>query len=190
PASAGATGVAFTNIAFGLALMKAPDGSSYYALQASGSGQLVGLDQSAGVTLNVQNMMIQANGGSTADVPSRPAAVNFGATFGSNGLSVPTGGTPIVLGGAADTAGNFNHKFLSASGSVTLQIGTNVYVSGNMAFSESTAVTATLSDGSTKSLSVLTVGASDVSAFFGINGPATNSNAVGLSITHLTFGLA
>src|SRR5262249_22866327 len=120
PASAGATGVAFSNVGFGLALMKAPDGSSFYALEASGSGTLVGVQ---GVQLDAQNMMIQANGGSIPDgsLPPIPAAVNFGLTatnfpgeeFGASGLSVPTGpGTSIDVGGAA-----FNNRFLSASGS-------------------------------------------------------------------------
>src|SRR5581483_2489757 len=112
------------------------------------------------------------------------AAVNFGATeqgglapaFGTSGLSVPTGSAPIVLGGTA-----FNSASLSASGSVTLQSGTNASISGNVAFSKGGVVTATLSDGSTKSLSVVTVGASGVNAFFGAIDPVTNNPTVGLS---------
>src|SRR5262249_31580172 len=120
---------------------------------------------------------------SSAAVNFGTTAANFGGAFGPSGLSVPTGSSPIVLGGAA-----FNNKFVSASGSVTLQIGTNVYINGSVAFSKGGIVTATLSDGSTKQLSEVTVGASNVSAFFGVNGPyqnadgTLNSGAIGLNV--------
>src|SRR5262249_48158475 len=55
--------------------------------------------------------------------------------------------------------------------------------------------TATLSDSTpghpdTKQVSVLTVGASNVNIFVGVNGPATNAGAMGLSVEKASFGLA
>src|SRR5262249_4931504 len=106
-------------------------------------------------------------------------------------FTAPTSGvTATGTATVADTAGLFNSSLLAASGSVTLNIGTNVFISGSMAFSKGGTVTATLSDGSTKQLSLLTVGASSVDIFLGANGPATNANAEGVSLTGGTFGLA
>jgi hypothetical protein len=181
PSAAGATGVAFSDLSFALALMSSQtSANSFYALEASGSGALVGV---TGVTMSAQGMTIQANGGRTGSSPSTPAAVNLIASFGSAGLSVPTGPSSA-------TSLTYTGPIVSVSGSVTLNIGTNVFISGTMAFSEGGTVTATLSDGSTKELSLLTVGASSVSIFLGANGPATNANAEGVSLTGGTFGLA
>src|SRR5262249_26283614 len=82
----------------------------------------------------------------------------------------------------------------SVSGNMTLAIGTNVLISGSMAFSKGQTVTATLSDGSTKSVSVVTLGASSVNIFIGANGPYDSSNpnpnTIGISVPGGTFGLA
>src|SRR5262249_38619142 len=68
-------------------------------------------------------------------------------------FTAPTSGvTATGTATVADTAGLFNSSLLAASGSVTLNIGTNVFISGSMAFSKGGTVTATLSDGSTKQL--------------------------------------
>ncbi|MCX8497180.1 MAG: hypothetical protein ORN51_13450, partial [Akkermansiaceae bacterium] len=187
--NAGAVGLAFSDVSFGLALMSsaAPAASSFYALQATGDARLVGVE---GVKLDAR-MNIYANGGRANPINGPPVAVNYTTTFSGNGLAVPTGsGSQVVIGGSSDTQGLFNQSILSASGAITLQIGDNVFISGSVAFSNGGTVTATLSDGSTKQVSVVTAGAKDLSIFLGANGPATESDAVGISLTHATFGLA
>lgn len=178
PSAAGATGVAFTNISFALALMKSQaSGASFYALQASGSGALVGI---SGVTLSAQNVTMQVNGGTSSGAS---AAVDFTQSFTGGSLVVPTGGS-------LQTTLQYSTPVISVSGFITLTIGTNVYITGSMAFSEGGTVTATMSDGTTKQVSVLTLGGSNVSIFLGVNGPANAIGAVGLSLTGGTFGLA
>ncbi len=160
PSAAGATGVAFSNISFALALMSSQtSAASFYALQASGSGALVGV---SGVNVSAQNVTIQVNGGTSS---GSSAAVNFTQSFTGGSLSVATGGSPIVL--------QYSTALVNVTGSVTLSIGNNVYISGTMSFSDGGTVTATLSDGTTKQVSVLTVGASSVSIFVGLTGLRT-----------------
>src|SRR5262249_35283988 len=70
------------------------------------------------------------------------------------------------------------------------------YVGGNMAFRKGGTATATLSDGTTKPVSVMTVGASNVNIFVGVNGPQNGAapdpaaGAQGLSIQNVAFGMA
>ena len=65
------------------------------------------------------------------------------------------------------------------------------FVSGNFAFEKSTATNVALSGGGTVGeLELLTIGASNVSAFAGVNGPASNAAAMGLSLTGVNFALA
>ncbi|MGB0600498.1 MAG: hypothetical protein ACPGLY_27795, partial [Rubripirellula sp.] len=86
-----ATGLVLNDIAFGLALMKeqaASDGSpahSFYALQATGGGELVGI---ADVTATASNLLIQVNSGT--DGNGGDATVNFITTFPADG-STPAG---------------------------------------------------------------------------------------------------
>jgi hypothetical protein len=48
----------------------------------------------------------------------------------------------------------------------------------------------TLSDSSTVDTNLLTIGASDLNAFVGVNGPGDNLGALGLSLSDVNFGLA
>jgi len=188
-----ATGVALSIPSFAVALMRSQTGS-FYAVQATGGAALlVGVP---GVTLAANSINVQINGGSIPNAPANgpPPAVDFTQTFTDGTLSVPTSSdssTTVSLGYSAST--------LSVSGALTLSIGDNVFVTGSMAFSKGQTVTATLSDGSTKSVSVVTLGASSVNIFLGAGGPAflpdgspdpIHPNAAGISLTGGTFGLA
>ncbi|MDA1016718.1 MAG: hypothetical protein O3A00_19955, partial [Planctomycetota bacterium] len=167
PDADGATGVVLTVDEFGLALLRSQTAtSSFYALTAAGSAELVGVE---GVTLTADNLLIQANGGDTG-------AVDLPATFGTDGLAVPTSDTTSV-------SLKYDSAILSASGTITLGINDNVEISGNVAISKGGTETATLDDGSTKEVSVVTVGGSDLSAFLGADGK-------GISVTGAEFGLA
>src|SRR6185503_11026297 len=98
----------------------------------------------------------------------------------------------------------FTAGVIRAFGSVTINIDGFVYVSGSFEFVKSAApMTVVLSNGTTKTVNVLTVGASNVNAFVGIGDPDSNhdgvfnqndnpaaNGAIGLAITNLEFGLA
>lgn len=201
-AEEGATGLALEVDELGLALFSTsatatnqPSGR-FYAVKGLGSGELVGIDE---LTLKAEDINILTNGGTytpnTGTVVN--AAINFQETFGDEGLTVATGETTsLVLGGStADPAGQFNGQLLTASGSIIIRAGENVFIEGNVAFSKGGTTTATLSDGTTKEVSVLTVGASGVNAFLGINGPTGDTfeipdDAIGLRIDNAAFALA
>jgi hypothetical protein len=196
--NAGATGVSVTVDDFGLALMRSAT-ASYYALEGVGSGRLVGVED---VQLDVRDLMIQVNDSKNNSANAPPVVVDIKSTFGTAGLAVPTGPNPageIVLGGVTDTANNFSKSNFSASGAVTLKISDKVYASGSLAFTKGVTATATLSDGTTKEVSVLKVGGTGITAFFGTfgtsgpyetDGTTLRSDSKGLSIPNVSFGLA
>ena len=124
------------------------------------------------------------------------SAIDWASSFlasGGNpvGYELQTGGDPVRL--------DFDRELLRAStSSATLQIGGFVYVNGAFGFEKSRLVVdvdegiATADD---VTMDALVLGASNVSAFIGINGPyftatGTNSDAVGLAIDNLDLGLA
>ncbi|GAG23687.1 unnamed protein product, partial [marine sediment metagenome] len=100
----------------------------------------------------------------------------------SEGLEITTGlGSIEIL---------FPDDALSVSGNLDLTILDFVDLNGNFAFEKnSEPVTATLADSSTVNVEVLTIGASGVTGFAGVNGPASNSNAMGISLSDINFAL-
>ncbi len=191
----GAIGLALSNASFGLALMKplptqaVPNPTrSFLALEASGSVKLVGVD---GVTLIADSLSIQVNRSGDSQATGPVPTVNLTATP----ISVPTDANPsdnVTLDFASG-------PIFAAQGSASLTIGSFVSVSGNFAFQQGATQSVTLSNGMTKTVSIVEVGASGVNAFVGINGPywnpdgtlaAGSSSAVGVALSNLSFGLA
>ncbi|MFS6827009.1 DUF4347 domain-containing protein [Cyanobium sp. ATX-6F1] len=193
-----ATGVALTIDAFGLALMRTESGAtgpsgSFYALTGTGGGALVGLEDI--LTMAVTDMSVAVNGGSLIPAgggPATTAAVDFSETdFGAGaggGIEIPTGiGASMILGANP----SFNGESLRASGDVEISIGGFVEISGSVALERKGGITATLSDGSTKTLSMLSFGGSGLDAFIGdpgVDGDATDDK--GLVVDGASFGLA
>ena len=66
---------------------------------------------------------------------------------------------------------DFSGFTLRASGNVTLDIDGFASVSGNFAVEQGASHDITLSDGTSRHGTVLTIGASNANAFFGVNGP-------------------
>ncbi|HKI92981.1 MAG TPA: hypothetical protein VJ986_11835, partial [Gaiellaceae bacterium] len=182
--SAGAMGLAIGHVSLALALVKADAGqftsdgfTSGFALEASGSVSLVGI---SAITASIQSVKLSLNQATSTS----GAAVDWKASFGGTGLSVDTGGGNSTL---LDQTG----PIFQASGSITIAIGGFVYLQGNVAFTKGAQKTVTLAGGGTDTVDVLTVGASGVTAFVGVNGPpATSSSAIGLSLTGVNFALA
>ena len=189
-----------------------PSTKSYFALNATGTASLVGLEDvlaiSGSLTLQV-NSASDTNPLATQPVPTvdfaASAALNPDAYGSSDGLKVLTGLDPandfIVI--------DYSASILRASGFVTITISEFVHVSGNFAFeksSETVDMTLTTDPATTQKMSILKVGASNVNAFVGVGGPYfTDSNgdgvideddtpleegAMGLALSNLEFGLA
>ncbi|MBK8118786.1 MAG: hypothetical protein IPK39_05850 [Sulfuritalea sp.] len=201
-------GFVLRNLDFALALFKpvntTADKSSYYAISATGGAEVVGIDS---ITIRADVLGVEINGGKdnagvaqALDLKSSPS---FAAT---QGVVVQTGIDPDGVGDLVApliTLGSTGNV-LKAFGKVTLAIDNFVYVSGAFEFVKSAdPLTVVLSNGTSKRVNVLTVGAGAVNAFVGTGNPDSNSDglfdshdnpaangAIGLSITNLEFGLA
>ncbi|MCP4580478.1 MAG: hypothetical protein GY839_02590, partial [candidate division Zixibacteria bacterium] len=175
PASeSGAMGLSLENVAFGLALAKptdTADTASYYGLKASAdSVSLIGLDF---LTLSVDNLDVIVNG--TSDTVNPNLVVDFTKGDLDDDTST-TDVTRVKTGIDSYIDFDMTSKVIEASGAMTLSISSFVFVSGEFAFRKGGSTTATLSDTTTtKEVSVMTVGASDVDIFVGMNGPASES---------------
>ncbi|HKN54729.1 MAG TPA: isopeptide-forming domain-containing fimbrial protein, partial [Amycolatopsis sp.] len=180
-----AMGLAVTNVSFALALVDPTAGSSLgsvdhvqsaFGLKASGSVALVGI---SGFNASIQNATIVVDQSTpTLGHPSAPG-INFkGGDYAPNGLTI--GSTTLDMTGTD----------LSASGQVTLSIGNFFYLSGAVTFRKQPLANIQLSNGSTiAAATAMTISASGVEAFAGINGPGSNPQALGLKLTNVNFGL-
>ncbi len=111
------------------------------------------------------------------------------------GLEVQTGGEPVYLA--------MGTSLIRAQGFVELKIFDALYLTGSIAFELGPTQQVTLTDGSTKTVTTMTIGAANVTAFIGANGPywtdtdgdhsvdtnELSSSAVGFHITDLDVGL-
>ncbi|MFC1891296.1 beta strand repeat-containing protein, partial [Thermodesulfobacteriota bacterium] len=161
------------------------DQRKWTSLKASvGSVGFVGID---GLTVRADNLMVAINqrSGQITGVPgpplpgtSTPTLTDFLNTamvdFESSPLDVKTGsGDNDFI--TFDFAGS-NGNLLEAAGSVTIDVFGFFYVSGNFAFVKKTETiqlydTQEGSSGESVEVDLLTVGASNVNAFAGVNGP-------------------
>jgi len=145
PLADGAKGIALSNLEFGLALLKpteVSDTRSFYALKASGSVALVGVE---GVEFSANNLSVEVNGSSDSNVnvTDPPPVINFKASFpvGADppGLAVTTGPDPD--GEGPETAPvvylDFADRLLRASGSATLQV-EGLLLNGTVSFEQTT----------------------------------------------------
>src|SRR6185312_3381920 len=178
--NSGAIGVELTGANLALALMSASDGSTYYGVNATaGSFAPVGLPD--GFHLTSTDLQFDINGSTDGN-----NVVNFDSSFTpGTGLSVSTGSGTVNL--------DYTQQFLQASGTIDLNFDGFVYIHGSMAISTQNNTSVTLTDGTnttTKTVSELTIGADNVTIFAGMNGPSTNSGAVGVELDNAGFALA
>ncbi|GAG46424.1 unnamed protein product, partial [marine sediment metagenome] len=98
----------------------------------------------------------------------------------------------VDIGGGNSVEIDFEGDLLRVGGTIGIEIDGFVYLSSDFAFEKSDdPVTVTLSDvDSTEVLvEVMTIGATDVTAFAGVNGPADQDGAMGLSMSGIDIGL-
>ncbi|MEI7702281.1 MAG: hypothetical protein WCK86_20965, partial [Planctomycetia bacterium] len=175
--SPSAAGLSLTNTEF--ALVMASDSVNtarkWTTLQASvGSVSLTGI---SGVTLSSTDLNVSIN---RAD-----AASGLVVDYSAAPLSVKTSSTDSLVVSLDGDLG----PLLKASGTLAVNMFDFFSVSGSFAV-EKRRETVTLSDATTVDADLLTLGGTNISAFAGLNGPATNSNAVGFSLGEAEFGLA
>jgi hypothetical protein len=160
------------------------DTRSWMALNAEvESVSVVGIED---LNLSLTDFSIRLNqaGGGGSEV------VNFAASD-INGNGVPDVVHIIDVGDGETIEIDYTSAFSRVGGTVAIELAGFVYLSGDFAFEKSSApVTVTLADGvTTVPVEMLTVGAANVNAFVGVNGPASEPGAVGLSFSQVQFGL-
>ncbi|MHC4396401.1 MAG: hypothetical protein ACYS1A_12170, partial [Planctomycetota bacterium] len=192
--NSGAMGVSFTGIDFGLAMMKvfdpAPgDTRSWMALATTTTAGLASVVGIEGFELTVNDFTLEVNHAGGDDNGAENSAINFIATdFGTyagigGGLRISTGSSSSIEILSTD-------EILSVSGDLGLDISGFVVLEGTFAFEKSgEPVTITLTDSSTVDVEVLTISAIDAAGFAGVNGPAGNAGAMGISLSGVNFGL-
>ncbi|WP_157100266.1 hypothetical protein [Rhodoplanes sp. Z2-YC6860] len=116
--------------------------------------------------------------------------------FDPAGYEVDTGGTPVYL--------DMDSALIRAQGFLQLSILDNIFITGSVAFELGPTHPVTLTNGDHKTVTTMTIGAADVTAFIGANGPywtdtngdhqvqpgELNQNSVGFAITDLDVGIA
>jgi hypothetical protein len=129
-----------------------------------------------------------------------------GNTITGGTVTITASSATLSLGGAVtSTIGSGNPGDITGSYDVTNKVFSLTMNSVNIAFSSFVNITATsvsvsynsgtntsvtLSDGNSKSVSVLTVSATGVTIFAGLNGPSSNASAVGIELADADFALA
>ncbi|MFY8058973.1 MAG: hypothetical protein ACOVRM_14595, partial [Planctomycetaceae bacterium] len=95
------------------------------------------------------------------------------ADFSGTNLTIPTGGdSPVVL--------DYDTALLQASGTLNLTVSSFLHVEGGIAISRTESSVKLDEDTQSTSVDLLTIGASDVSAFAGVN--AGTQDAMGLQL--------
>jgi len=98
-------------------------------------------------------------------------------------LSIPTGqNSSVVL--------DFGSELLVASGNLSLTVSDFLHADGNFAISKSTASLIIAADTTATNVDLLTIGASDVSAFAGVNGGSQNAMGLALGGVNLAIAIA
>ena len=174
-----AMGVDIENANLALAEFSATDGTDYYAIVSS-AGTIAAVGLPSSITLSATDLSVEINGSTDGST-----AVDF-TKFSGGSYTVATGSSSSVNL-------TFSGTLLQVEGTVEVDISSYVDIKGSMAFQMGTTTTATVTNGttsSTETMSVLTIGASDVSIFAGVNGPATESKATGIELSDASFALA
>ncbi|MFN9221304.1 MAG: beta strand repeat-containing protein, partial [Planctomyces sp.] len=174
--SPNAAGLSLTNAEFALALATDSQNPArkWTTLQANVGG--VALTGITGVTVASSDLSILIN---------RAATDQTLVDYATDPLQVPTGPSDTLV---LDVDGALG-PVLRASGTLTVEMFDFFTVSGSFAV-EKKQDTVTLSNGTTVDADLLTIGGTNITAFAGLNGPGTNSDAIGFSLGNAEFGLA
>lgn len=205
-----AVGFAVDDLSFGLTVMTptgavpgVPQDASFLALRgAANSVGFVGFDADV-FALSLSKIGVALNTGSQ----NNGIVVDFAASFPANGspagYAVQTGGMPVLLDFDSET-------IQAATDLATITLSDFVSVVGSFAFTKKSADSVTFSGPGLSVVTpaeIMTIGARDVYAFAGIDGPYIydsnddglidqtdldnpNTDAIGIHIADLDFGLA
>ncbi|MFN5625540.1 MAG: hypothetical protein ACK5DM_16455, partial [Planctomyces sp.] len=132
-------------------------------------------------TLSATDLVVEYNSVSNPSNPDDTTVVDFTKMAGGH-YTADTGYGTLEF--------DYSSKLLSAEvGEADLQIASNVFIRGGLAFSKGSPQIVKMSDGTTKTVSGFEIGANDLSVFVGTNGPYW-LNATGTEINSKAVGVA
>ena len=199
---AGLLGMALRDVDLALAILtpSAKGLPKFTALKATASEFVVAGGDGI-FELSGSNIAVNLNWSSAwQGAPGKQASVDFIQSFGAQGLLVPTGAAPMAL--------KFTDALMEAQvTSALLAVSSFVHVSGDFAFRRGATSLITVKKGldSTSGIkaNAIDIGANNVHAFVGINGPTKDINhdgvvntldlgddAIGFKVTDFDFGLS
>ena len=191
----GALGFALEDVGFALALMKrekdlaAPDDLRTWTSMVAevGDARFVGLED---MTLSVSQIEVRLNqGGGTLGGLVNNTFIDF-SQYDDDGDGNEDGFMTVQAGPEDTILLDLYEEILAVEAFVEINLFGFFYVSGFFAFEKSNA-TVNLYDSMEDPVPVemLTIGASNVEAFAGVNGPADEPGAIGLSLTGVDFAI-
>ena len=186
-----AVGLAIENVNFGLVMMKPTNNKTVKYISLKATADFVGVVGIDVFDLSVSGVEIEYNNVKSSN--ANEALIDFAAT----NYVVDTGNGELVM--------NRSTKILRATvNEALLRIDDYVIVRGSIGFEKGGAFSMKLSNGSTKTVTALNVGADNISMFFGVNGPywddlnengeidngETNEDAIGLTVNNASLALS
>ncbi len=164
-----ATGFSITGASFGMALLSV-NGKSYYGVDAK-AAFLGGVNLPAGIVATATSVEVQINGSNDGS-----NVVNFDSSFTST-TSTNGKGLDVLTGPSSSINLDFTGKYLQVVGTIELSLNNFVYVHGDLAITEQTVdgVNITGSSSAVDDVSMLTIGANNVTIFAGV-GATTNTD--------------
>jgi Ca2+-binding EF-hand superfamily protein len=202
-----AVGLAIENVNFGLLLMRPTEAAyksiKYTALRATANfAGLVGIDV---FKLSASGIAVEFNSVDNPSDPNDTVVVDFRTSFpDSDGAGDDVAGYNLDTGNG-ELEFSYDSKLLRATIAVAeLQISEYVFIKGSLAFEQGPERLITLSNGSTKTVTSINIGAENLTIFVGVNGPywtdldrdniidtgETNPDAIGLAINDADLALA
>jgi hypothetical protein len=176
------TGVSVTGESFGLVFIHS-GGFNYWAVKSTQTGTASFTGLPSGVTATASNVSLEVNQSDNFNgTNNNMVVVDFSKLPAAN--SQPAG--VLSIAGSSVTI-NYNQPLLEASATVNLNLGSYVIVTGTFAIASQTISGGlTLSNGTTLTGPVLTIGGTGVNAFLGTT---NGSNRTGLELDGASFGL-
>ena len=116
-----------------------------------------------------------------------------GSGAGTFSIGSSVSATFTLVSGSYTTGGSNGPNISLTLSGVTISISSFIDVSVgsfSLSYNPTASTSLTLSNGSTKNATELTLGATGATLFAGINGPTSNSSAVGFTLSNATLGIA
>ncbi|MFM7568467.1 MAG: hypothetical protein ACKO8O_07175, partial [Betaproteobacteria bacterium] len=179
----------------GSQLIAAADGEGVFSARLAVAG--ASLATRVAVEAEAGSVSVVGVNGLTLEVRDATVKVNLADKSTGRVIDFAAGDVNVTTGtdrSRTMTIDGTDQEMLSVTAGFTIAIGDYVYLDGSAGFEKRTS-TVTIGDGTRVKVDSLAIGAADINAFAGLNGPyridadTVNTEAVGVSMTEVNVGL-